>query len=90
MAIEKLEVLNADGKPTGGGLANLSFAVPYGNQAGAIGLSNGMGAKLHGDPRSTFDIRFDRGQPFEDESIYNTLQRLLNITSYTIKSLSKL
>ncbi|WP_395780377.1 hypothetical protein [Aquidulcibacter sp.] len=90
MEIQKLEILDAAGHPTGGGFENMTLVVPYGNQAGAIGLSNGMGAKLYGDPRATFDIRFNKGQPFEDESILKTLQNLWVITSHTIEALSKL
>lgn len=88
MAIERLDFLDAFGDPTGAGISNISLVVPYGNQAAGIGLRGGSGAKLHGDPRSTFEICFDEGQPFENESILNTLKRLSVVCHDTIVALS--
>lgn len=90
MVINRLDILDASGTPTGGGFRDFSIVVPYGNQAGAIGLEGGMGAKLYGDPRSTFDICFAQGQPFENESILQTLKRLAVVTNNTLVALSRL
>lgn len=90
MNVEKLELLDASGRPTGGIVAGITFISPYGKQSAAIGLNAGMGAKLHGNPRTTFEICFADGQPFERESILQTLTRLSILTHDTIVALSKL
>ncbi len=90
LAITRLDILDPWGRPTGGGFRTMSIIVPYGEQTRAIGLSDGMGAKLYGDPSTTFDIRFADGEFFKGESILNTLKRLAKLTSDTVEALAKL
>lgn len=89
MAIDRLDIIGPDGKPTGGGISGLTLVVPYGNEAAALGLGPGLSAKLQGDPHTTFDIRFSEGQPFENESVLKTLDRLHKLTGATVEDLSK-
>src|SRR3546814_13938737 len=75
MVIHRLAFLSPSGVPTGGSIERVTLISPYGEQAAAIGLNSGIGAKLDGDPRAAFDIRFAKGEPFEGESIIGTLKR---------------
>src|SRR3546814_20096272 len=69
MVIHRLAFLSPSGVPTGGSIERVTLISPYGEQAAAIGLSSGIGAKLAGDPRAAFDIRFAKGGPVEGEQI---------------------
>src|SRR3546814_12447568 len=81
-----LAFLSPSGVPTGGSIERVTLISPYGEQAAAIGLNSGIGAKLDGDPRAAFDIRFAKGEPFGGESILGTLKRLAKLTSDTVRS----
>src|SRR3546814_3138068 len=62
MVIHRLAFLSPSGVPTGGSIERVTLISPYGEQAAAIGLNSGIGAKLDGDPRAAFDIRFAKGE----------------------------
>lgn len=88
MAIDDLAILDGGGKRIGG-FTGLTLTTPYPNQGGSLALAPDLTAKLYGDPRTTFDIRFGKGQPFENESIVNTLKRLSVVTRDALIALSK-
>src|SRR3546814_19946284 len=90
MVIHRLAFLSPSGVPTGGSIERVTLISPYGEQAAAIGLNSGIGAKLDGDPRAAFDIRFAKGEPIEGESILGTLKRLAKLTSDAVEALAKL
>src|SRR3546814_5984035 len=82
MVIHRPAFLSPSGVPTGGSIERVTLISPYGEQAAAIGLNSGLGAKLDGDRRAALDIRFAKRSE-EHTSELKSLMRL----SYAVSSL---
>src|SRR3546814_11730535 len=81
MVIHRLAFLSPSGVPTGGSIERVTLISPHGEQAAAIGLNSGIGAKLDGDPRAAFDIRLAKREPIEGESIIGKFKRIATLSS---------
>lgn len=87
--IGELQIVREHGT-RGGTWRNFSFVTKHDMPLSAIGFPPGLGAILKDDPKTTFDIRFAEGTPFEGESILHTLKRFERLVSDTIVLLSRL
>jgi hypothetical protein len=61
--------------PGGGGIRGITLVLPN-ETKGAEFISAPGGAVLHGNTEGTFEICFENGQPYEGQSILETVKRL--------------
>jgi hypothetical protein len=83
LKIDRLDVLDQHGRPTGGGISGISFILS--NQSdtnmSVVGFAGGASGILHGNPKDAVLVIFDKGQPFEDKGVIDTLRMLTkNVT----------
>lgn len=77
MAIERLDVVDSAGAKTGTRIEGITLVAHDAQKGGEfIEFKGGYGAVLHGDPKKTFAITFQQGQPFEGQSILETMKSL--------------
>jgi hypothetical protein len=88
MPIDRLTIRNQDGS-LGPTISGVTLVTPDGDQGGTIAIKPGSAIELKGNPYAAFQICFKQGEPFEGESILDTLKRLAKLTGHTIEALSK-
>jgi len=84
LAIERLDTVDHTGAKTGGGIEGITLQVDQGKGGELLGFQGGAGAVLQGNPKNAFQICFAKGQPFEGDSILETVRSL---KAGTIKAL---
>ena len=81
-----VELRGASGEDDcGGSFRGLNFVIAQGGRINAISSSKNLKVTNHGQP--SFDIRFDRGQIFDDKSVVPTLHQLSELVSGILEKL---
>jgi hypothetical protein len=73
---EPTELLDEFGQETGYSFSGMTLSIQQNQKTAYADFIGGGGAILQGNPKNAFDIAFDKGQPFERESILKTVNTL--------------
>jgi hypothetical protein len=81
VAIDSLDFVDATGAKTGSGIYGITIVKQNPQQGGELfAFPGGGGAKLQNKPQDAFSIVFQKGQPFEGQSILDTVRSLRHAT----------
>jgi hypothetical protein len=87
MTINQLDILDSAGAKTGYSFEGFTLRVDEPEKGGEFTDLGAGGAILKGDPKDAVKIVFQRGQPYEGDSILDTMRCLRNATLAAIEIL---
>lgn len=85
MVIKRLDFIDGSGAKTGGGIRNLTIATDERHDGFAQMIPSLSGSVIKGDPKDTFIVSFGDGEPFEGQSI---LETVLSLKKATVEALN--
>lgn len=80
LRIERLDYVDPTGAKHTGAIQGITIVGDQSKGLEFIGVVGGGHLVLQGDPKDAFDIRFQKGQPFEGDSILATVRSLKTST----------